>query len=211
MNHKKKAFSKYKICKCIHHWDRFARVRNKLRQLIRHFIADYEDNLALNIKDNPKRFCRYASANCKFAEQNICFQLLSGLPRVVEHPMPKIYITMDKSKKRLSKLDPNNTKGPYGIHPRILKELADIVAKLFCLLFKLSRQNSSLPADRQKAIITLILKKGSRTQPENYQPISPTLVVAKLLKGIVNDTIIAHMTKNSLLFGGQHGFRKDMV
>ena len=59
MNRKKKAFSKYKKCKCTHHWDRFARARNKLRQLTRHFIADYEDNLALNIKDNPKRFWRY--------------------------------------------------------------------------------------------------------------------------------------------------------
>jgi len=48
MNYKK-AFLKYK--KCTHHLDRFARQRHKLRQLTRHFIAEYEDNLALNIKE----------------------------------------------------------------------------------------------------------------------------------------------------------------
>ena len=34
--------------------------------------------------------------------------------------------------------------------------------------------------------------------------------MAKLIKGLVNDAIIAHITKNGLLFGGQHGFGKGM-
>jgi hypothetical protein len=36
------------------------------------------------------------------------------------------------------------------------------------------------------------------------------LAVAKLIEGIAIDAIIVHMTKNRLLFGGQHGFRKGM-
>ena len=34
--------------------------------------------------------------------------------------------------------------------------------------------------------------------------------MAKLIEGIVNDAIIAHMTKDGFLFGGQHDFTKGM-
>ena len=107
---------------------------------------------------------------------------------------------MDEFKKSLSKLDPNKAKGPDGIHPRLLKELEDLVAKLLSLLFKLFLQTSGLPVDWWTASINPLFKKGSRTQPENYQSISLTLVVAKLIKGLVNDAIIAHMTKKLPFF-----------
>ena len=74
INHKKKTFSNYKKCKCTHHWNRFPRARNELRQLTRHFIHGYEDNLALNIKENQKKFWRYISAKDK-TRQTIPAQL----------------------------------------------------------------------------------------------------------------------------------------
>ena len=72
MNHNKNTFSKCKKCKCTHYWDHFARAKNKLRQLTRHFISDYEHNMALNIKDNSKRFWRYVSTKDK-SRQTLSF------------------------------------------------------------------------------------------------------------------------------------------
>jgi hypothetical protein len=40
--------------------------------------------------------------------------------------------------------------------------------------------------------------------------ISLTLVMAKLIEETINDAITVHMTKNGLLFRGQHCFRKDI-
>ncbi|KAJ7420929.1 hypothetical protein WISP_45802 [Willisornis vidua] len=38
----------------------------------------------------------------------------------------------------LLQLDPNKSMGPGGIHPRIVKELADIVAKPLSMIFEWS-------------------------------------------------------------------------
>ena len=73
VNSKKKDFSKHKKCKCTP-LGSFYKSKEKLWQLTRHFIADYEDNLVLNIKDNPKRFWRYISAKDK-SRQTISFLL----------------------------------------------------------------------------------------------------------------------------------------
>ena len=57
-----------------------------------------------------------------------------------------------------------------------------------------------------KAIITAIHKKGPKNAPENYRPISLTSVMSKIMESIVRDAILAHMVKNNLLAGEQHGF-----
>ena len=86
--------------------------------------------------------------------------------------MPKIYITMDEIKKRLSKLDPNKAKGSDDIHPWLLKELADIVAEPLCLLFKLSFQTSSLPADWRTAIINRYSRKDLEPSMRTINPLA---------------------------------------
>lgn len=242
MNRKKKALSKYKKCVCTRHWEHYARARNKLRHLTRHFMAEYEEKIAFSIKENPKRFWRYVSKKDKnrrsipflfnaegkkLEDPEAIANLLNTTfasnfssdssaepscpdPRHIEHLMPKLIITTEEVKKRLSKLDPNKAKGPDGIHPRLLKEISDIVTEPLCSLYNLSLKTKKLPPDWRTATITPIFKKGSRSQPENYRPISLTSVVAKLIEGIVNDAVIAHMTRNGLLYSGQHGFRKGM-
>ena len=48
---------------------------------------------------------------------------------------------------------------------------------------------------KQKLFVTINLKPS---------------VMAKIIKRLVKYVIIVHMTKTGSLFGGQHGFRKDM-
>ena len=86
-----------------------------------------------------------------------------------------------------------------------MKELADAICFPLSILF-----NKSLKEGAHKswivAVITASYKKGVRSVPGNYRPISITLVVSKIMESIVRDEIVAHMMKHNLLTNDQHGF-----
>ena len=50
------------------------------------------------------------------------------------------------------------------------------------------------------------LKKGSRSLPTNYCPVSLASIVCKMLESIIKDRIMAHFAKNNLFSKCQHGF-----
>ncbi|TRZ24677.1 hypothetical protein HGM15179_002379 [Zosterops borbonicus] len=47
----------------------------------------------------------------------------------------------------LFQLDAYKSMGPDGIHPRILKELADAIRKPLLMIFEQSRESGEVPAD----------------------------------------------------------------
>ena len=58
----------------------------------------------------------------------------------------------------------------------------------------------------RKAIVTAIFKKGKKTDPGNYRPVSLTSVISKIMESIVRDGIVSHLMKNDLISDEQHGF-----
>jgi len=54
------------------------------------------------------------------------------------------------------------------MHPRVLKEVADVVAKPLSMIFKKPWQSGEVPAEWKKGSITPILKKGEKDGPRNY-------------------------------------------
>jgi hypothetical protein len=65
-----------------------------------------------------------------------------------------------------------------------------------------------LPSDWKLANITALYKKGKKTAPTNYRPISLTSVVCKVLESILCDALMEHLNGNHLLTDKQYGFRK---
>ena len=72
--------------------------------------------------------------------------------------------------------------GPDAISATILKETSNIITPILQAIFQISLDTGRVPADWTTAFITPIFKKGSRTVPSNYQPVSLTCITSKLFE-----------------------------
>ena len=80
------------------------------------------------------------------------------------------------------------------------------MAPLLTFIFQSSLDQGKLPSDWKIANITPLYKKGSRTDPSNFRPISLTSVCCKVLEHIIHSSIYSHLEKFSILCDNQHGF-----
>ncbi len=118
-----------------------------------------------------------------------------------------IEFSIEDVKKVLEGLKEESAPGPDGVHPKVLKECAASLAFPLWLLFKSTLAEGRIPEDWNKANITPIFKKGDKSSPLNYRPVSLTSVPCKIMEKIVKRGIVGHLEENQLLSNLQHGFR----
>ena len=121
--------------------------------------------------------------------------------------MLDVNITEEAVSRYLYRLITTKSAGPDKIYPLILKECASILCKPLTVLFNKSLQLSEVPNDWKTANITPIFKKGSKSSPANYRPVSLTSVVGKIMESCLRDAVVEHLEKNGLINDTQHGFR----
>lgn len=121
--------------------------------------------------------------------------------------MSDITISVNGVAKQLSKLNPGKASGPDGLTARILKELHAEIAPILADIYNTSLSEGVVPSDWKNAYVTPVYKKGPKSKPENYRPISLTCISCKVLEHIITSNIMTHLDKNNLLFPNQHGFR----
>ena len=117
-----------------------------------------------------------------------------------------IEITPEIVLKKLKKLKKSKSPGPDSMHPRVLNEISASVSLPLSIIFNTSVSTMSLPQQWKHANISAIYKKGKRTLPSNYRPVSLTCIACKVLESIIRDSVIAHMNLNQLFSQKQFGF-----
>ncbi|KAK3092025.1 hypothetical protein FSP39_024520 [Pinctada imbricata] len=130
---------------------------------------------------------------------------LEGSP----HPtVADITVTENGVCKLLQQLDPHKATGPDEVSSRLLKTVAKQITPALTLLFQASLNQGKVPDDWKAANITPLFKKGDRSNPSNYRPVSLTSVCSKTLEHIVHHQVIQHLEHHNILTDFQHGFRK---
>ena len=126
-------------------------------------------------------------------------------PRRVRNQLT-IRVTREKVLRQLKALRADKSPGPDGIHPRVLRELAEVLATPLQILFTTSITSGEVPSQWREATVVPIFKKGNKADPSNYRPVSLTSVLCKTLERIISEEMIAHLRHNSLECPQQHGF-----
>ena len=117
-----------------------------------------------------------------------------------------IQITEEKIGKLLLDLDPNKALWPDGLHPLMLKLLAPVIKKPIKIIFDASLESGIVPDLWKKGIVKAIYKKGAKSDPGNYRPISLTSILCKVMEKIIRERIVEHLNLNNLLSDMQFGF-----
>ncbi|GAB0209165.1 mitochondrial enolase superfamily member 1 [Grus japonensis] len=109
---------------------------------------------------------------------------------------------------QLYQLNVHKSMVPDGIHPRVLKELADVMAGPLSIIYQRSWESGEVPTDWKLANVIPIYKKGVREDPGNYRPVSLTSVPGKIMEKIILGATERHLKDNAIIRHSQNGFTK---
>ncbi|CAM4584956.1 unnamed protein product [Lepidochelys kempii] len=108
----------------------------------------------------------------------------------------------------LEKLDEHKSMGPDALHPRVLKELVDVIAEPLAIIFENSWQVGEVPDDWRMDNVVPIFKKGKKEDPGNYRPVSLTSVPEKIMEQVLKESILKHLDERKVIRNSHHVFTK---
>ena len=129
------------------------------------------------------------------------------MPKDLNFQLSEMY--PEKRLSILKGLNPSKAGGIDDLLGKFLKEGAHVLAEPTSQLCNLSIKLHSLPRNSKIAKVIPLFKKGSKTNPQNYCPISLLPLLSKINERIVQDQTEEFLSKNKLRYRFQSGFRKD--
>ena len=216
---------------------KWKQIRQKIKQELNQSHNNYINQMIGDIKYSPKAFWKYISSQKKdsqgipplktnntIAEKDLdkAETLNTQFTSVFTHTkyesvpllerkvpiMNEIKVTVSGVTKLLKNINPSKACGPDGLHPHVLKELANEISPVFSHIFRQSLNQGKIPSDWSLANICPLFKKGDRAQACNYRPVSLTSIPCKLLEHIVCTSMMTHFDKHGIITDKQHAFRK---
>ena len=107
-------------------------------------------------------------------------------------------------------LDSTKATGSDGISEVVLKNISPELSPLLGKLSNCCLKEKCFPNIWKLSSVCPVFKiAGERSSPSQYRPISLLSVISKLLEAVINQRVLAHLSKNNLLSDKQYGFRSS--
>ena len=103
----------------------------------------------------------------------------------------------------------NKAAGIDNVSGRFLKDGADVLGIPITQICNLSIKLSHFPKDCKVAKLKPLYKKGTKTDPKNFRPISLLPIVSKIFEKVIHEQTMEYLTDNNILYKYQSGFRKN--
>ena len=110
--------------------------------------------------------------------------------------------------KHLQDLDETKAAGLDNLSGKLLKDAATVIAKPISQICNLSIKYSIFPSDCKIAKLKPLFKKVSRTDPQNYRPISLLPLDSKIIEKVIHNKTKCFLDKNDIIYRYLSGFRK---
>ena len=113
--------------------------------------------------------------------------------------IPEINITLQVVTNVLYNCNPYKLPSPDHLNATFLKHTSTEIAPMRTHLFQQSLRDNSIPVKWKQAYVTPIFKKGNRSEPKNYHPVSLISFLCKTLKQILVNQIMKHLESNDIV------------
>ena len=130
-------------------------------------------------------------------------ETLSSIPQIVVHS--------DGVAQLLSNVGVGGAPGPDNLQSRFLQEVAYEIAPILTVIFQVSLDQGVLPSIWKTAAVVPIFKKGARSDPGNYRPVSLTCIYCKILEHIVYSITNTYSTMKFYVMGNMDFVRNEAV
>ena len=140
------------------------------------------------------------------SSNNTCFE------NFMPNPVPNDFVFHDISQEQIVKLIENlphkNSRGIDELSNKFVKKIKNVIAYPLTKLINQSIQTGIFPDNLKIAKIIPVHKKDSKTNIENYRPISLLPVISKIFEKVMLNQIHEHFKSKHLYNISQYGFRE---
>ena len=107
----------------------------------------------------------------------------------------------------IQNLENKSSSGDDYISNLIIKTASTIIAPYLTYLINKSMNQGVFPDKLKKAKVIPLFKEGSKTDVNNYRPISLLTIWSKIFERVIYNRMYHFMERFSLLYNKQFGFR----
>ena len=127
----------------------------------------------------------------------------------IDYPtLEDISFTEEDVKKAIDSIPTSAAPGPDKLPAIILKQCKENIAYPIYKIWRKSLDTGDIPDTLKEQGIVPIFKKGNKSCPANYRPVSLTSHLIKLFEKILRAKIVTYIEDNNILTNQQHGFRR---
>ena len=142
----------------------------------------------------------------KFENSNINYRTYLGESSNISMYMSKTNTT--EISKLISNLENKKSPGHDGFSGKFLKLCSPFISEILANILNLSISKGVYPDSLKIARVSPIFKKGVKSDPSNYRPISVLSLINKVFEKVLHSRLYSYLNKYNKLYEYQFGFRE---